>query len=119
MRFLSAEHAHLEGLTESLEQAIRTLASKRAGQKIEEAPQPFLRKIEKMTREVASAVEAAVVSMNPADLVAIQPHLKGFSPLSKARLIPDPKLGRGDIRIRMDNITFSDVMAERNSGSLA
>lgn len=117
-RFASAEHEMLEGLTQKLELAIRTLAAKRAGQRIEEAPQPFLRKIEKMVREVATGIEGTSISMNPADLVAVQPFIKNVSPLSKAKLSPDPKLGRGDLRIKMGDITFSDIMAERLSGGL-
>ena len=54
--------------------------------------------------------------MNPADLLAIKPHIKDFSPLAKGRLSPDTTLGRGDLRIRMDEITFSDAIGERNGG---
>jgi flagellar assembly protein FliH len=118
-RLTTAEHDRAEALTARLEQAVRLLAAERAGQKIDEAPRPFLRKIEKMTREIAAGCDSTVVRMNAADLVAIKPHIKGFSPLAKARLAPDTTLGRGDIRIVMDDITFSDVIAERSAGGLA
>lgn len=118
-RLTTAEHERAEALTTKLEQAVRLLAAQRAGQKIDEAPRPFLRKIEKMTREIAAGCDSTVVRMNPADLVAIKPHIKGFSPLANARLTPDTTLGRGDIRIVMDDITFSDVIAERSAGGLS
>lgn len=115
----TTEHDLQDRLTAELETAIKTLAAQRAGQKIDETPRPFLRRIEKIARELAAGVEGTIVQMNPADLLAIKPHLKGFSPLSQAKLSPDPKLGRGDLRIRMADITFADVMAERQNGSLA
>ena len=118
-RLAAAEHERAEALTEKLEAAMRQLAAQRAGQKIDETPRPFLRRIEKMMRDVAAGCDSTVVQMNPADLVAIKPHLRDTSPLAQARLAPDPKLGRGDLRLRMDDITFSDIIAERDGGGLS
>lgn len=115
-RLTSAENERLADLTAKLELAVRHLATQRAGQKIDEAPRPFLRRIEKITHQIAAGAEGTVVLMNPADLIAIKPHIKDFSPLAKGRLSPDTTLGRGDMRLRMDEITFSDVIAERDGG---
>lgn len=115
-RLTSAENERLADLTAKLELAVRQLATQRAGQKIDEAPRPFLRRIEKITHQIAAGAENTVVLMNPADLMAIKPHIKDFSPLAKGRLSPDTTLGRGDLRLRMDEITFSDVIAERDGG---
>lgn len=117
-RLNSAEEEVAAALTTHLETAVRILASDRAGQKIDDTPQPFLRRVEKMARDIAAGAESLVVQMNPADLMAIKPHIKSFSPLSKARLAPDPSLGRGDLRLNMDEITFADVIAERQTGGL-
>lgn len=119
IRLTSAEHERLTDLTAKLERAVRQLATQRAGQKIDEAPRPFLRRLEKITHQIAAGAENTVVLMNPADLMAIKPHIKDFSPLAKGRLSPDATLGRGDLRIRMEDITFSDVIAERDTGGLA
>lgn len=115
-RLTSAENERLADLTTKLELAVRNLATQRAGQKIDEAPRPFLRRIEKITHQIAAGAENTVVLMNPADLLAVKPHIKDFSPLAKGRLSPDTTLGRGDLRIRMDEITFSDAIGERNGG---
>jgi len=115
-RLTSAENERLADLTAKLELTVRHLATQRAGQKIDEAPRPFLRRIEKITHQIAAGAEGTVVLMNPADLIAIKPHIKDFSPLAKGRLSPDTTLGRGDMRLRMDEITFSDVIAERDGG---
>jgi len=117
-RLNTAEEEVAATLTTHLETAVRVLASDRAGQKIDDTPQPFQRRIEKMARDIATGAESLVVQMNPADLMAIKPHIKSFSPLSKARLAPDPSLGRGDVRLNMDEITFADVIAERQTGGL-
>lgn len=117
-RLASAEEEMAAALTAHLDTAVRVLASDRAGQKIDDTPQPFQRRIEKMARDIAAGAESLVVQMNPADLMAIKPHIKSFSPLSKARLAPDPALGRGDVRLKMDEITFADVIAERQTGGL-
>lgn len=117
-RLNTAEEEVAVALTAHLDTAVRVLASDRAGQKIDDTPQPFQRRIEKMARDIAAGAESLVVQMNPADLMAIKPHIKSFSPLSKARLAPDPALGRGDVRLKMDEITFADVIAERQTGGL-
>lgn len=117
-RLNTAEEEVAVRLTTHLDTAMRILASDRAGQKIDDTPQPFLRRVEKMARDIAAGAESLVVQMNPADLMAIKPHIKSFSPLSKARLAPDPALGRGDLRLKMDEITFADVIAERQTGGL-
>jgi len=113
------EHQMAEDLTEKLERAVHTLASDRAGQKVDATPRPFLRKIEKLAKQLTEDFEGLVVIMNPADLVAIKPHIQGFSPLSKAKLSPDTHLGRGDLRLRMGDITYGDVIAPRENGSLS
>lgn len=117
-RLESAEEEMAEVLTAHLDTAMRVLASDRAGQKIDETPQPFQRRIEKIARDIAAGADSLIVQMNPADLMAIKPYIKSFSPLSKARLAPDPSLGRGDVRLKMDEITFADVIAERQTGGL-
>ena len=117
-RLNSGEEEMAAALTAHLDTAVRILASDRAGQKIDDTPQPFLRRVEKMARDIAAGADSLVVQMNPADLMAIKPHIKSFSPLSKARLAPDPSLGRGDVRLKMDEITFADVIAERQTGGL-
>jgi flagellar assembly protein FliH len=117
-RLNTAEEEVAVALTAHLDTAVRVLASDRAGQKIDDTPPPFQRRIEKMARDIAAGAESLVVQMNPADLMAIKPHIKSFSPLSKARLAPDPALGRGDVRLKMDEITFADVIAERQTGGL-
>lgn len=113
------EHQMSEALTEKLTRAVRNLAAERAGQRIDEAPRPFLRKIEKLAKELTEDYENLVVIMNPADLVAIKQHIQGFSPLAKAKLSPDTRLGRADLRLRMGDITYGDVIAERENGSLS
>lgn len=118
MRLGNAEEEIATTLTTHLETAVRILASDRAGQKIDDTPQPFQRRVEKMARDIAAGADSLVVQMNPADLMAIKPHIKSFSPLSKSRLAPDPSLGRGDVRLKMDEITFADVIAERQTGGL-
>jgi len=111
-RLCTAEEDLMTNLETQMATAIRSLAADRAGQRIDEAPKPFQRRIEKLVREIAAGIESTVIQMNPADLMAIRPHIKSFSPLADARLSPDPKLGRGDVRLKMDTISFSDCIAE-------
>lgn len=115
----NAEHLMISDIEAKLVAAVHTLASKRAGMAIDDSPRPFLRRVEKMVKELHDGSTDLVVAMNPADVVAIKPHVQGFSPLARARLQPDPKLGRGDLRLRMGDITFSDIIAERATGGLA
>lgn len=105
-------------LQDQIAQAVRQLAAERAGQKIDEAPKPFQRRIEKLVQDIAAGVDGLVIRMNTADLMAIRPHIKGFSPLAQARLSPDPQLGRGDLRLVMQDISYTDCIAPRSGGGL-
>lgn len=118
-RLTQIETDRTDHLLAQMEIAIRNLAAERAGQKIDDLPKPFQRRVEKLVRQIASSADSVIVRMNPADLMAIRPHIKSFSPLAQARLSPDPALGRGDLRLVMDDISFSDCIALRDGGGLA
>jgi flagellar assembly protein FliH len=106
-------------LQTAMERAVCQLAAERAGQKIDELPRNFQRRIEKLVKDMAKAAETLTIRLHPADFMAIKPHIKGFSPLATARLSPDPALGRGDLRLVMGDITLSDCIAPRTGGGLA
>lgn len=106
-------------LQDQITQAVRQLAAERAGQKIDECPKPFQRRVEKLVQDIAAGIDGLVIRMNTADLMAIRPHIKDFSPLAVARLSPDPQLGRGDLRLVMQEISFTDCIAPRSNGGLS
>lgn len=116
---MRAEAEIVAEITAMLDPAIRELASKRAGIAIEETPRPFLKKIEALAKDVAGSAARTELHMNPGDLVAVREHIRKWSPLTDAQLVPDPKLGRGDVRLVAGDITLSDVIAPREKGSLA
>lgn len=116
---MRAETEIVAEMTAMLEPAIRELASKRAGMAIEDTPRPFLKKIEALAKDVAGSAARTELHMNPGDLVAVREHIRKWSPLTDAQLVPDPKLGRGDVRLVAGDITLSDVIAPREKGSLA
>ncbi|MEM6896436.1 MAG: FliH/SctL family protein [Pseudomonadota bacterium] len=104
------ESEHKLALT--IEQAVQALASERAGIAIDASPPSFMARIERLARDISSDCANAVVALNPDDLAAIEPHIEDFTLLSDAQLVAEPELARGDLRLKMGDITYADVLGQ-------
>ncbi|MGS4946768.1 FliH/SctL family protein [Meridianimarinicoccus sp. RP-17] len=101
----------LGALVPALTDAIRQLASQRAGQAIDDMPGPFLDRIETLAHQARQGLETVSIRLNPEDHAAIAPHLPSAPLVAKSRLTADPDLGRGDVALRVGSIRLNDVIA--------
>ena len=111
--------ADIAGLTQTMDQALCTLASQRAGQQIDVLPLPFLQRIEALADRVGQGFRQISFRMNPDDLAAISPHLAGSELLASARLRPDARLARGDLEIIADGVRVADILCPADDGLTA
>ena len=85
LRLSHLEAAGLGTLTDTIAEAVKTLAAQRAGQMIDEMPAPFVKRVEALADRVAQGVSAVTVRLNPDDFAAIKPHLSGSDLLNPDR----------------------------------
>ncbi len=95
----------------ALEEAIRRLASERAGIEIDETPQAFLQRIETLADRVSQGIRTVRVRLNPGDFAAIHPHIESSETIDEGMITADLSLGRGDVIVRADAIRLEDVIA--------
>lgn len=97
-------------LGQTLLEAVRRLSAERAGRLIDEDPQPFLARIERLAERIAQASAGLELRLNPADLALIWPHLAQSALLADARLTPAADLARGDIDLRLPGVHLADLL---------
>ena len=115
LRLSHLEAAGLGTLTDTIAEAVKTLAAQRAGQMIDEMPAPFVKRVEALADRVAQGVAAVTVRLNPDDFAAIKPHLAGSDLLDPDRIGPDDSLARGDVDIRSGAVQLRDVLFPRGA----
>ena len=102
-----------EALSRSIQTAILKLANQRAGQQIDEMPDAFLTRIEKLVTSIGQKMAAGKVRINAEDYVAMKPHLQNAA----FDFIADPIIARGDIILKFDGVELHDIAAQRISSS--
>ena len=102
-----------EALSRSIQTAILKLANQRAGQQIDEMPDAFLTRIEKLVTSIGQKMAAGKVRINAEDYAAMKPHLQNAA----FDFIADPIIARGDIILKFDGVELHDIAAQRISSS--
>jgi len=102
-----------EALSRSIQTAILKLANQRAGQQIDEMPEAFLTRIEKLVTSIGQKMAAGKVRINSEDYAAMKPHLQN----AVFDFIADPIIARGDIILKFDGVELHDIAAQRISSS--
>jgi flagellar assembly protein FliH len=102
-------------LAKTMQAAVARLASQRAGQAIDAAPEPFARRVARLAARVALQQQELTVHLHPADLAAVAPLLAQACPgdlaaLAAARLVGDPALARGDADLRAPGVRLADLL---------
>jgi len=102
-----------EALSRSIQTAILKLANQRAGQQIDEMPEAFLTRIEKLVTSIGQKMAAGKLLINAEDYAAMKPHLQNAA----FDFIADPIIERGDIILKFDGVELHDIAAQRISSS--
>ena len=118
-RLGTVDVADSETLQAVLEEAIRRLASERAGSQIDDMPDPFMTRIEAIVDRVSQGIRSVKVRLNAGDFAAIEPHLENSELLTNEMLSVDMSLGRGDVIVRTDAVRLQDIIAPTADGAAA
>ena len=103
----------MAGLRDQITEAVRKLASDRAGVQIDSTPARFAKRIDAIVENIAAGVSDVIVRLNPKDLEIITPHLHEAPLLQDARLIADKDLRRGDVGVSTPDISITDSLNRR------
>ena len=101
-----------EVLSRSIQTAILKLANQRAGQQIDEMPEAFLTRIEKLVTSIGQKMAAGKLRINAEDYAAMKPHLQNAA----LDFVADSTMARGDIILKFDGVELHDI-AEQRVGS--
>jgi len=101
-----------DALSRSIQTAILKLANQRAGQQIDEMPEAFLTRIEKLVTSIGQKMAAGKLRINAEDYAAMKPHLQNAA----LDFVADSTIARGDIILKFDGVELHDI-AEQRVGS--
>jgi len=101
-----------DALSRSIQTAILKLANQRAGQQIDEMPEAFLTRIEKLVTSIGQKMVAGKLRINAEDYAAMKPHLQNAA----LDFVADSTIARGDIILKFDGVELHDI-AEQRVGS--
>ena len=101
-----------DALSRSIQTAILKLANQRAGQQIDEMPEAFLTRIEKLATSIGQKMAAGKLLINAEDYAAMKPHLQNAA----LDFVADSTMARGDIILKFNGVELHDI-AEQRVGS--
>lgn len=103
----------LANLRQEIIEAVRHLASLRAGSQIDEMPIAYLARIEDLVDRIGHSLAQPRLRLNPEDLAAVKPYLANSETLSPVSISADPDLARGDFEVSTDSLRYADKMAPK------
>jgi flagellar assembly protein FliH len=98
-------------------EAVKKLASVRAGAQIDEMPEAYLTKIEDLVDRIRNDLAQPRLRMNPDDIAAIKPYIATSETLGSIIISPDADLARGDIELSTDNLRYADRLMPKTAPS--
>lgn len=114
-RLMAPDTDALTGLREQLTDAVRKLASDRAGVQIDTTPARFVNKIEALVETVAAGISDVTIRLSPKDMDAVTPFLTEAPIVQQSRLIADANLRRGDVGISTPDISLTDSLTKKGA----
>ncbi len=117
---LNAFSRPLEQLDDEIESVLGELAVRIAGELLGRAycaePELLAELVRTALAQVGSTARDAEVHLNPADLNLLRQQLEAIEP---ARLVADPTLKRGELRVHSDLLRLDGTLAARLDSALA
>ena len=103
----------VDALMTSINAAIISLASERAGVAIDELAEGFALRIEVILAGIKTNSDAPQIILNPDDMQALKPIIENREKLRKCTLSADQSLARGDVKIAIEGIGVEDILGNR------
>ena len=97
-------------LADSINTAIMSLASERAGQAIIDLPTAFADRIEALLATVHAVAGEPLIRLNAADFASIKPLVETRERLKNCRFVADASLASGDLKVSVGSIGIDDVL---------
>jgi flagellar biosynthesis/type III secretory pathway protein FliH len=104
------ENIDLSQLSNAMYRAIAELASERAGIAIDNHPEDFAKRIERMVIRIRNLVETPVITLHPADADLIKVTLEARLNPRPLKIVGDYSLKRGDARVDVGEIGVMDLL---------
>ena len=101
-------------LSKSINDAVLSLASERAGQAIEALPDAFATRIEKLVGTIRTVSGTPVIRLNAADLAAIAPLVETREKLRHCSFLEDHDMARGDLSVTLGSIGIDDILTNHS-----
>ena len=108
-----------DALSESINSAVKHLASQRAGIAIAEFPQEFADRVEALLSSIRIASGNPMICLNPSDYASIQPLVETREKLRGCNFVADPMLSSGDLSVMVGTIGIDDIMIKPKTGPSA
>ena len=102
-------------MSRSIHAAILKLASRRAGQKIDDMPENFLVRIEALVTSIGQKMTAGKVHINADDYKIMMPYLAD----THFDFVAEPGLARGDVILKFAGVELHDIAETRLGGQYA
>ena len=97
-------------LADSINNAIISLASERAGLAIASQPDGFADRIEALLATIRTVSGQPSIRLNPGDLASIQPLAETREKLRHCNFVADPALASGDLSVMVGTIGIDDII---------
>ena len=104
---------------ESINSAVKHLASQRAGIAIAEFPQVFADRVEALLSSIRIASGNPMIRINPSDYASIQPLVETREKLRGCNFVADSMLSSGDLSVMVGTIGIDDIMIKPTTGPSA
>ncbi|MDC3068086.1 FliH/SctL family protein [Paracoccaceae bacterium] len=102
-------------LIKSLMQAVTYLASERAGQVIDNHPEPFKNKIASFASDIEATSKKMILNLNPNDADVVGNSLKEELVNNEVEIKENSALFRGDFIFQMDTVEIGNLISEQIS----
>ena len=99
-----------DALAASINDAILSIASDRAGKAIAEQPDSFADRIEVLLATIRTVSGQPSIRLNPADLASIQPLAETREKLRHCNFFADDALAHGDLSVMVGTIGIDDII---------
>ena len=107
-------------LRQEIIEAVKDLASIRAGSQIDDMPEAYIAKIEDLVDRIRTDLAQPRLRLNPEDIAAVRPYLQASETLASVTITSDPDLARGDLELSTDGLRYADrLMAKPPSAPKA
>ena len=108
-KIINSDENILLKLHSSIEKSILEIAKEYAGFCIDEMPEKFIRRIEKLTKIINKNISSISIKINDSDYKSIKSYIEKDETLQFLKFQVDENFSRGDIRLNSEGIQIDEI----------